>query len=77
MSGFSVLLKLIHCAADAALESGLQPGVGLSMQEQFADFGVRLRRIDATVGNSEIRLRNRRLPAGNIPEPLQKTVDLP
>jgi hypothetical protein len=61
------------CVADASLEFGLQPGVGVFVQQQFIIFGRRLARLEAMTANTCISSRNRRYLNDPL-RPLQKYV---
>lgn len=51
-------IHLIHGTADAALEFGLQPGIGVFIQEQFANFGVLLGEMNDCLGRTNARIAN-------------------
>jgi hypothetical protein len=41
-----------HHASDASLDFGLQPGVGVFVQQQFVQFGLCLSRMEAMLANT-------------------------
>ena len=66
----------IHHIADASLDFGLQPGVGVFVQQQFINFGRGLARMDARNTNTHILSCNQHYISDPLC-PLQKYVSFP